>query len=365
MDQDALKQTLTSLEELSSALPSRGNVFVIPHDYPDPDAIASAAAMELLLASRFHLRGRIVFTGVVTRAENRELLRHLRYRWTPLSQVRPPKKPVPGVFLDTAPWSGNVTVPPFVRPVAVIDHHPISRRRAKPRAVFTDIRTGMGATATIMTEYLLAAEVSIPKWLASILAYAIATETLDLSRDSTPRDLDAYTALLARANFGLLGRIRHAPLPRSYFARLQEAIHNVHTYGRVAWTHLPAVENPEIVAEIADLLLRMERITWSFCTAFADDRLVVSLRSSSASARCGQILKREVGKNGSAGGHHRMAAGFLDLTRFPDRNREALREEFTREVLGRIERRSEASDEPLREMAQPLVKPPESADGET
>ena len=45
---------------------------------PDPDALAAAAGMELLLKEYFKLRGQIIFTGQVSRAENRELLGKLR-----------------------------------------------------------------------------------------------------------------------------------------------------------------------------------------------------------------------------------------------------------------------------------------------
>ena len=119
MDDAALTQAREQLEKFGKVLPSKGRVLIIPHDYPDPDALASAAAMHLLLAERFHVQGQIVFTGRVSRAENRELLNHCRYRWHQLEDLRVPGSRVPCVFVDTAPWSGNVTVPSFVKPGTV------------------------------------------------------------------------------------------------------------------------------------------------------------------------------------------------------------------------------------------------------
>jgi nanoRNase/pAp phosphatase (c-di-AMP/oligoRNAs hydrolase) len=354
MNPELLTRTRAALAKLKETLPAKGRVLIVPHDHPDPDALASAAAMELLLVRHFGLRGQIVFSGTVSRAENRELLKHFKYTWRLLSQLREPRKPLPCIFVDTAPWSGNVTVPRFGRPVAVIDHHPLSRKKVL-KGVFTDIRAGMGATAAIMTEYLVATETSVPPWLSSIMAYAIASETLDLSQGTTERDLEAYTRLLQGANLAVLGRIRHAPLSRDYYAHLQEAMQHGRTYGRTAWTHLGCVEKPELVAEVADLLLRMERVTWAFCTAFSENRLIVSLRSSQKGARCGRLLRRVLARGGTGGGHHRMAAGYLELGKASPEERERRRQELVRGILTKVEVRSTQSEEPLELLAQPLV----------
>ena len=353
MDEAHLNQAQKRLEEFGKALPSKGRVLIVPHDYPDPDALASAAAMHLLLAKRFRVQGQIVFNGRVSRAENQELLRHCQYRWHALEEIRVPGTRLPAVFVDTAPWSGNVTVPSFAKPVAVIDHHPFKTKK-KWGDVFCDVRVGTGASASILYEYLTAAGITIPKWLASILAYAIAAETLDLSRSCTDLDLEAYTFLLARSNMSIIGEIRHAPLPRSYYAQLQEAIQNAFVYGRMAWTHLNSVQQPEIVAEIAELLCLMERVTWAFCTGYYGDNMLVSLRSEKKSARCGSLLKSLVRKQGSAGGHNQMAAGYLDMKNLSPEEKEKRRQAFVKGVLAHVEKKP-IQPEPIELSAKPLV----------
>ncbi len=348
------EQTLKRLEELRAVLPVKGRVLIIPHDYPDPDALASAAAAHLLLDKYFGLHSQIVFTGVVSRAENREMLRHFHYKWHLLSQLRTTRRRIPCIFVDTKPRAGNVTMPSFGKPVAVFDHHPVSRKNPLGD-VFADIRAGAGASVTILHEYLVAANIAVPKWLAAVMAYGIATETLDLSRNCTPEDMQAYTSLLAKANMSVMGEIRHAPLPPTYYAQLQEAIGNAQIFGRVAWTHLRDVAQPEIVAEVADLLARMERMTWSFCTAYQGDNLIVSLRSSQKGARCGQLLKTIIRKQGSGGGHHWMAAGYLNMEGVPDPEREERRDALVKALLSGIERRSVAGSEPVELVARPLI----------
>ena len=356
LDQTRVEHNLAALE---AALPKKGRILIIPHNYPDPDALASAAAVELLLAKRFHLRGQIVFTGVVSRAENRELLRHFRYQWRFLTQARESMRSgIPCVFVDAAPWSGNITAPRGARPVAVFDHHPMSHHLHAGRwdGLFKDVREKAGASASILYEYLHGCRIAIPKWLATIMAYAIATETLDLSLNATELDMRAYHDLLSQSNMTVMGDIRHAPLPRSYYGHLQTAMQNAYAYGRVAWSHLERVQQPEIVSEIADLLLRAERITWSFCTAIHQDAMLISLRSRHEKAHCGSLIRRLIGSKGSAGGHNRMAAGFVDIREMTHEQVEILRKSLIRELISSIERRSVQAEGALEQMARPLAE---------
>lgn len=338
MDDATLNEINQLLDSLAKALPARGRVLIVPHDYPDPDALASSAALQLLIAKRHHLHGQIVFSGIVSRAENRELLRHFKYGLTATQQLRS-RPACPAVFIDTVPWRGNVTLPPSIKPIAVFDHHHHGKYKP-PADMLVDINPVFGATSTRLWECLHVAGIQIPKWLASIMAYAITTETFDFIRHASERDIRAYTMLLNQCNLKTLGQIKNAPVPRAYYSYLAEAVTNAHTYGRVAWTHLTTVNQPEIVAEIADLLLRMERIMWAFCTGFTDDRLIVSIRSELSSLHCGRMLRTLIsGKDGSAGGHEQAAAGFIDVSSLSSQERIERRAALEEKLLAKIEGR--------------------------
>lgn len=343
MSTDSSSLISERLEHLAEALKGHKRVLIIPHDFPDPDALASAAALHLLLLKRFGIHGQIAFSGEVSRAENKELLRRLRFRWHRMSDLRrvPRLKKIPCILVDTAPWSRNVTIPAFAHPVAVFDHHQHPNwRDSKHAKIYADIRAGAGATSTITYEYLKDAGIEVPRWLAAIMAYAIITETLDLSRDYEEADRRAYLELADRADHRIIGRIRHAPLPRAYFGHLQDAIENARQAGPVIFTHLENVEQPEIVAEIADLLMRMEGVRWSFCSANFQGGAYVSLRSRQIGARCSRVLRSAIGKNGSAGGHLHMAAGYLNLGEGTWAEREGRRQAFVRTLVKKILRAS-------------------------
>jgi len=306
----------------------------------------------LLLDNYFGIHSKIVFNGAVSRAENKELLRRLRYKWMQTNAITPPSRSISGILLDTAPWSANITIPSFVRPVAMIDHHCHARAQT-PRELYADIRSEAGATTTIMHEYLKAAQITPPRWLAAIMAYAISSETRDLSREYESADVQAYLELAARADLKVVGKIRHAPLPRSYYTLLQEALTNARKYDKAAWSHLSAITQPEIVAEVADLLLRMEGLRWSFCTAYVNDGLFVSLRSNQPGAHCSRLLRSVIGRKGSSGGHDSMAAGFIDMNGASEVERADRRQAVVASILGRIFKKAPVEFEKIEQLAQP------------
>ena len=75
------------------------------------------------------------------------------------------------------------------------------------------MRVRYGATATIMTEYLISADERISERLATALLYGIKSDTLMLSRRVTDDDLQAFTHLYPLANYNLLRQIERPELP--------------------------------------------------------------------------------------------------------------------------------------------------------
>jgi nanoRNase/pAp phosphatase (c-di-AMP/oligoRNAs hydrolase) len=149
--------------------------------------------------------------------------------------------------------------------------------------------------------------------LATALTYAIRTETQGLERDISPQDVAAYCKVYPKASKKKLAKIVNPKLPKSYFLLLQTAFQKAKVFRHLAHVHLGEVESPELVAQIADLLLRHERISWAVVTGRFEQQLFVSMRCSSANVHAGQILRQTIGKIGSAGGHATTAGGRIPL----------------------------------------------------
>ncbi|MBU6283988.1 phosphoesterase, partial [bacterium] len=55
-------------------------VVILPHDNPDPDALASAAALQYLLSEIAEVDSVIALGGIIGRAENRAMVKYLNIK---------------------------------------------------------------------------------------------------------------------------------------------------------------------------------------------------------------------------------------------------------------------------------------------
>ena len=288
-----------------------GRWLVMTHDNPDPDSLAAAAILARVLVHRFGRKTTCAYGGIIGRAENREMVSTLGLK---LSHVRHLswKNYAHFALVDTQPGTGNNQLPREIAPDVVVDHHP--PRRPTQRARFADVRTDYGATATIAAEYLALSEAGMTRALATATVYAIRSETLDFRREPAGPDKALYDELLPQADKRALAKIQNAPLPVEYFRNLHAALESLETIETLIVSHLGTVEHPDIVPEIADLLLRMEGKTWSLCTGVYGERVYLSIRTTNVRADAGRLMRRLLGPNGKGGGHGMLAGGWVAIT---------------------------------------------------
>ena len=291
-----------------------GRWLVLTHDNPDPDALASALLLTRVLRAAFQQSVTTAYGGIIGRAENREMFKSLRLRFSHVRHLNM-KRYRHFALVDTQPRSGNNQLPQRVVPDIVVDHHPL--RPSTQTAPFFDVRPHYGATATILGEYLLASGVRSTRAIATALIYAIRSETQDFAREYAGPDKAIYDLFFPQADHRLLARIQSPRLPLSYFSNLHDALEHLESVDTLILTHLGPVEQPDIVPEIADLLLRMEGKTWSLCTGQFADRLYLSIRTTNPRADASALMHRLLGRRGKGGGHGMIAGGWLDLGKLP------------------------------------------------
>lgn len=286
------------------------NALIMPHDYADPDAIAAALALKRLLAGKLKLRSTVSFNRVVGRVENRELCEYLKMDISPTDDIDFDDYDFV-VLVDCQPGTGNNSLPESRQADAVIDHHP--REENLEGVSFIDIQENCGASSTIVTEYLVDAEVKISKPLATALVYGIKTDALNFARKTKEKDIAAYLELFRLADVGQLSRIESAVLPRGYYRDLNDAIKGAGIYDNVLVSDLGAVDHPGMLGEFADLFLRMEDVDIVLCFGVCDEKLLISMRSLEPRIHAGKAIRHAVGKRGTAGGHAAMAGGQIPL----------------------------------------------------
>jgi nanoRNase/pAp phosphatase (c-di-AMP/oligoRNAs hydrolase) len=298
------------LELLFEAIGNASSVLILPHNDPDPDAIASAVALRHLLAVKLNVEGYIAYKGIIGRAENKALVRYLGQ---PLHRLTSSdlRQPVPIALVDTQPGAGNNALPYGSEVAIVLDHH--AWREATAHARFSDVRPELGATSTILTQYLTDEGIEPSPQLATALFYGIKTDTMGLVRGAGPDDVAAYFHLQPRVDVEALVEIERAQVPVEYFERLVATLQAARVYDDIVISYVGLMSRPDLAAEMADLLLRLEGTRWVVCMGVYRDDLILAVRTLSRRRGAGQLAQAIVGDHGTAGGHGTMAGGQVPL----------------------------------------------------
>ena len=336
MDQALTRQ---KIRELRALVGDGDRVAIVLQDDPDPDAMASAIALRTLLG-RNKLTTPIFAFKPVTRPENRTMMHLLEI------EIAEAETQALGVYdkiamVDVEPPYFGDKLP---RADIVIDHHPGYVAGIAP---FEDVRVGYGATATIMTEYLISAAEHISERLATALLYGIRSDTLALSRRVTEVDIEAFTHLYPLANYNLLRQIDRPELPLSFARILSRAMGRMNLRDGIVVLHLGVVERDDLIVQMADFCLQFEGVKLVAIAGKLDRDLVIAVRNHGVGhSHSGEIVKRLFNEIGSAGGHRNMAKAVIPLSAW--RRREGttrdkaieprLRELFTTAILGEEDR---------------------------
>ena len=309
----------------------KGSVLIVTHNNPDPDSLASASALRHLLLVKLGVESVIAFGGKIGRSENRCMVDALEIDVIPLEDLDLDDFPVV-CMVDTQPGTGNNAYPVEREVHVVIDHHPVKPLTSKVRWV--DVRDGYGASATILYEYLVCQQVYLATRLATLLFYAIKSETQDLGREWVKADRQAYLALVPLANNKILYEITHPEAPREYFRSFGMALTNARIYDRALVFNLADIDNPDMVSEMADFLLRVEGVDTVLGIARFQGDGVISLRTRNHSLRAGLAAQALLQGLGTAGGHGLIAGGQILSIDDAQGALDEIVDELTKRLLG-------------------------------
>lgn len=313
---------MNKLEQLHDVLDGHSKVMIIPHNDPDPDAIAAALALQNLLKEVYNVESKIKYRGHIWRAENKALVQYLD---KPLRHIQSSDWHLtPKIALvDSQSGAGNNPLPANRTADIVIDHHELQSEALPGK--FVDVRPELGATSTILTEYLLEAGIDPAPQLATALFFGIKTDTMGLSRHASPADVKAYFFLQPLIDVNALVQIEQAQVPITYYQSIDNAIHAAHIFDDdVVIAYLDKLSHPDLCAEIADFFMRLQGVQWVLCMGVFRDELILSIRSRQTKFGAGKLVKEIIGELGTAGGHGMMAAGHIILDMDDDPERIAL-----------------------------------------
>ena len=303
-DLTAVDHARMLLEFLGERREKLSPLLILTHDFPDPDALASSYALQHL-ATTYGIQSRIAYGGEVGRTENKAMVRLLHI---PIHKFKKSwlKQYTSVALVDTQPGFKNNSFPGNRKATIVIDQHPSNN---PPTAEFSIVDPLCGATCVIPAQALLLKGVDIPQRIATAIAYGIITDTLDLYRVKRPDVVQTYLQVLHHCDMRMLARIQNPVRSRKFFVTLGKGILEAAQYRRVLVAHLGPVETPDLVSQVAELLLAYRRVVWCMVTGRYKGRLHASMRTTRPDAQAGEVLRDAFGDPRNAGGHGTIAGG--------------------------------------------------------
>ena len=295
--------------QLSRVLRGIDRLAVVAHDNPDPDAIASAVALGRLAETR-GCDVDICYYGDITHQENRAFVNLLEFGLRNLDADDSLEEFDGFALVDHSRPGVNDQLPGDLPIDIVIDHHP---PRAPVEARFVDLQSNVGATSTLLVDYLDFFGIELTEDVATGLLFGIRIDTKEFTREAVEADFEAAARLLPAADLGTLERIESPSISPETFDTIAGAIGNRRQEGSVLLSCVGRLSNRDALAQAADRLLTMEDVSTTVVYGIQEGTIFVSARTQGTDIDLGEVLRDAFGRIGSAGGHADMAGAQITL----------------------------------------------------
>lgn len=192
----------------------------------------------------------------------------------------------------------------------VIDHHP---PRGPVHAEFIDLRSNVGATSTLLTEYFGQFGTDLDETVATALLYGIRIDTKDFSREVSQTDFEAASTLIPRADVEVLERVESPSVSGDTLETVARAIRNREQRGSILTSCVGQLTDRDSLAQAADKLLDMDGVSTTVVFGILDDVMYMSARSRGSELDLGETVRLAFDQIGSAGGHTDMAGAQVPI----------------------------------------------------
>lgn len=283
------------------------HVYIQTHNFPDPDAIASAYGLQNLL-KYCGVDSTVCYHGQIERYNTNYIVQRLGIHFRQVMEIGWVMHEDDEIILvDTQKLNSNVENIKGTY-IAVIDHHPVF---FLDDYRFADIRPEIGACATIVAEYFFTNKIPMDDQTALALSFGIRSDTARLFRSVSQLDMDMLARMFPLVDREALYYLENSEMEFSDLKAYAKAIESIRLYdGNVAFAF--AGENcPEaLVASVSDFILSLVGVDFSVVYSKKEAGLKLSVRCSSG-INAGIITANALEGLGSGGGHVVMAAGFV------------------------------------------------------
>ncbi len=293
------------LSELVTLLKGH-RVFIQTHNFPDPDAIASAFGLQVLLG-KFNIPTTICHHGHIERTATANMVAEFGISMSTDEEIKDMRSDDYIITVDSQ--KGNANILDLVGDeVACIDHHPTF---VEVEYKYKDIRI-VGSCSTIIADYYRLYNIDIPQDVATALLYGLKMDTNDFTRGVTELDVEIYKYLFPRANGPLIRRFQSGIIQYDELEAFIDSMKKIDIYNGVAFAFLNFDCADAFVATISDFILNLDVVTFAVVYSRREKGFKFSIRSELEDLNAGEVASKALASVGSGGGHRSMAGGFAD-----------------------------------------------------
>jgi len=302
---------------------------IIIQDFPDPDALSSSWAYQLI-AEQYMIQCDIIYGGTISHQENIALVKLTDLPAKRCDSQSCKNKQLSSykgyVLIDTQGTNTQLTSiikQANIPLIAVIDHH---TQQGEIEAEFMDIRPNMRATATMLTQYLQAGLLYFHKAdnkhvkCATALMHGLHSDTNKLMQAQEDDFLAA--AYLSKYYDGqLLNAILHSSRSRKVMDVIERALKNrlIKNNFSIAGVRYLRYDDRDAIPQAADFLVTEENTHTALVYGIVYDEdqeielVIGSLRTTKLTLDPDEFIKEVFGKDAQGrffGGGRQMAGGF-------------------------------------------------------
>jgi nanoRNase/pAp phosphatase (c-di-AMP/oligoRNAs hydrolase) len=264
-------------------------------------------------ASDNRLNCRILYDGNIGHQENRAFVNLLEIKMERITPEVLAECQYLAIVDSAAPGVNNA-LSRDMRVNIVVDHH--QNGEGVVQADFVDVRPGLGATSSIMTQYLMELDIKVGTEVATALLYGIRADTRDFTRNTIPQDLYNAAYLLPLTDSNLLTQITSPSLSQETLDVLGNAIRNRKLRSGYLFSNIGYVRNRDALPQAADMLVKLEGVNTAVVYGIGDNSIILSARNKDIRLHIGNVLHEAFQGIGEAGGHATMAAASIPLNYF-------------------------------------------------
>ena len=279
------------------------HVYIQTHDFPDPDAVATAFGLQQLL-KEFRLNTPIIYNGSIGRDS---LQKMIDFAHIPLLSADDVEIDVFDKIIIVDGCKGNRNVTSLKgNEIAVIDHHDVTM----PEDVyFTDIRPDYGACVSIIYSYYQELGVKIKPDTANAMLIGLQMDTALLTRGICDEDIRAFASLYHYADIRAVNDILRNNIRLSDLDFFRRGIERLVVRNSFGFCYFEEGCSQNLMAIIADFFLSLKEADFIVVCAKNGNKINFSLRSEIDRWHAAEILKNALASSGYGGGHKHMAGG--------------------------------------------------------